>query len=192
MPRRLLSAATLVVAIAPAACGDHERPPAALRPAAPVAAAPAARPGIPARIEIPAIGVRAPVIRLGLNRDGSLEVPLRFGDTGWWSGGSRPGEAGPAVIAGHVDSRTGPAVFFRLGTLRRGDRVRVLRRDGTAAIFAVQRLEHHPKDHFPTAEVYGRTRGPSLRLITCGGAFDRSSGHYVDNTIVFADPVGAR
>jgi sortase (surface protein transpeptidase) len=206
MPRRLVLAAALAAAIAIAAalagCGsepsrENVRVTVAATPTVEQAndatKAPAAtRPGIPARIEIPAIGVRAPVIRLGLNRDGSLEVPRRWGDTGWWSGGSRPGEPGPAVIAGHVDSKSGPAVFYRLGELRRGDRIRVLRRDGTAADFAVRRLERHPKDAFPTAEVYGRTSGPALRLITCGGAFDRSSGHYTDNTIVFADPVGGR
>ena len=201
MTRRLCLAAALVAALAIAGCGSDSSPqlarvtveatPTVEQAVAPPAPA-ATRPGIPVRIEVPAIGVHAPVIRLGLNRDGSLEVPRRWGDTGWWSGGSRPGEPGPAVIAGHVDSKSGPAVFYRLGELRRGDRIRVLSRDGTAADFAVKRLERHPKDDFPTAEVYGRTSGPSLRLITCGGAFDRSSGHYTDNTIVFADPVGGR
>jgi hypothetical protein len=209
MPRRLFLAAALAVAIAiaAAACGGSEPPPALDRVnvvEAPPATTPseatlpaqpakrAARPGVPVRVEIPAIGVRAPVIKLGLNRDGSLEVPRRWGDTGWWSGGARAGEPGPAVIAGHVDSKSGPAIFYRLGQLRRGDRIRVLRRDGTAATFAVQRLERHPKNDFPTAEVYGPTHGPALRLITCGGAFNGSSGHYIDNTIVFADPVGGR
>jgi sortase (surface protein transpeptidase) len=203
MTRRLFLAAALAAALAIAGCGS-EPPPrlakvtveaATPTPGPALAAAKAhasERPGIPVRIEIPAIGVRAPVIKLGLDKDGSLEVPRRWGDTGWWSGGSRPGEAGPAVIAGHVDSKSGPAVFYRLGQLRRGDRIRVLRRDGTAATFVVRRLERHPKDSFPTAEVYGPTRGPALRLITCGGAFNSSSGHYIDNTIVFADPVGGR
>jgi hypothetical protein len=209
MSRRLFLAAVLAVAIAvaAAACGGSEPSP-ALERVTVVASPPtpqpqatewpvqsvkrAARPGVPVQIEIPAIGVRAPVIKLGLNRDGSLEVPRRFGDTGWWSGGSRPGEAGPAVIVGHVDSHTGPAVFYRLGKLRRGDRIRVLGRDGAATTFAVQRLEHHPKAHFPTAAVYGRTHAPALRLVTCGGGFDRSSGHYLDNTIVFAVPASRR
>ena len=207
MSRRLFHAAALAVAVAivavavaivAAASGGSEPSPAPAAPTAqPDVARPpaqpakrAARPGVPVRIEISAIGVRAPVIELGLNRDGSLEVPRRFGDTGWWSGGSRPGEPGPAVIVGHVDSHTGPAVFYRLNELRRGDRIRVLGRNGSAATFAVERMERHPKARFPTAEVYGRTRGPSLRLITCSGGFDRSSGHYLDNTIVFAAPVG--
>jgi hypothetical protein len=144
------------------------------------------RVAVPVRIEIPSIGVRAPIIRLGLNPDRSLEVPTDFGDTGWWSGGSRPGETGPAVIVGHVDSRSGPAVFSRLGELRRGDEVVVVRRDGSRARFTVLGSERYPKDEFPTARVYGRTDGPTLRLITCGGAFDSSTGHYVDNTIVYA------
>jgi len=147
---------------------------------------PPARPARPVLLSIPAIGVRAPVIRLGLDRDRSLKVPKDFGETGWWAGGPRPGERGPAVIAGHVDSYTGPAVFFGLRDLHPGDSIIVLRRDGTRARFAVQRSQEYPKDRFPTARVYGRTARPTLRLITCGGEFDRSSGHYLDNTVVYA------
>jgi hypothetical protein len=140
----------------------------------------------PVRVEIPAIGVRARIIRLGLNPDRTLEVPTDFGDAGWWSGGPRPGEPGPAVIVGHVDSYTGPAVFYRLRELRLRDTVIVLRRDGTRARFSVIGSEQYPKSDVPTGRVYGRTVGPTLRLITCGGAFDRSSGHYLDNTVVYA------
>ena len=140
----------------------------------------------PVRVEIPSIGVRAPIIRLGLNPDRTLEVPTDFGDAGWWSGGPRPGEPGPAVIVGHVDSYTGPAIFFRLRELRPHDTIVVVRRDGTRARFSVIGSEQYPKDHFPTARVYGATSGPTLRLITCGGEFDRSSGHYLDNTVVYA------
>jgi hypothetical protein len=157
-------------------------PAATVRPPAP----PRRRPAPPIRIEIAAIGVRAPVIRLGLNRDGTLEVPTDFGDTGWWTGGPRPGERGPAVIAGHLDSRTGPAVFFRLGRLRAGDAIVVVRRDGSRVRFLVQRAARYRKAAFPTAQVYGPTRQPTLRLITCSGAFDSASGHYVDNTVVYA------
>lgn len=141
---------------------------------------------LPVRIEIPAIGVRAPIIQLGLNPDRTLEVPKDFADTGWWSGGPRPGEPGPAVIAGHVDSYTGPAVFFRLRELSPGDAIVVVRRDGSRARFTVHGSEQYPKSDFPTARVYSRTAGPTLRLITCGGAFDESTGHYVDNTVVYA------
>jgi LPXTG-site transpeptidase (sortase) family protein len=141
----------------------------------------------PRRIEIPAIGVSAPVIALGLNADKTLEVPEDYGETGWWKGGPEPGEPGPAVIAGHVDSETGPAVFYRLEELRAGDEIRVHRADGTRARFIVARLERHPKDDFPTRSVYAGTREPTLRLVTCSGDFDTATGHYVDNTIVFAD-----
>ena len=140
----------------------------------------------PVRVEIPSIGVQAPIIRLGVNPDRTLEVPTDFGDAGWWSGGPRPGEPGPAVIAGHVDSDTGPAVFFRLRELRPHDAIVVDRRDGSRARFSVIGSEQYPKDHFPTARVYGATAEPTLRLITCGGEFDNSSGHYLDNTVVYA------
>lgn len=144
------------------------------------------RAALPARISIPAIGVDARVIRLGLDRNGALEVPGRWGDAGWYVHSPRPGDPGPAVMAGHVDSTSGPAVFYRLGALRRGAAIRVARADGTTAHFRVQRVERWPKAHFPTRRVYGDTRRPTLRLITCGGAFDSGTGHYTDNTIVFA------
>jgi len=163
-------------------------PLAAVTPAATVRphATPRRRAAVPVRIEIDAIGVGAPVIRLGLNPDGTLEVPTRFGDTGWWTGGARPGERGPAVIAGHVDSRGGPAVFFRLDRLRARDAIVVVLRDGSRVRFLVQRTARYRKAAFPTAAVYGPTRLPTLRLITCSGAFDAASGHYVDNTVVYA------
>ena len=140
----------------------------------------------PVRIEIPSIGVDAPIIGLGLNPDRTLEVPTDYGDAGWWTGGPRPGERGPAVIAGHVDSRTGPAVFFRIGELQPGAKIVVVGRDGTRARFSVLGSERYPKAHFPTARVYGRTRAATLRLITCSGDFDHATGHYLDNTVVYA------
>lgn len=146
-----------------------------------------ARPPAPAAIEIPSIGVHARLVRLGLNADGTLEVPTRFAEAGWWAGGPRPGERGPAVVAGHVDTRTGPAVFARLSELRAGDRIWVVRRDGSRVRFVVRRSARYAKARFPTARVYGPTRGAALRLITCSGTFDRASGHYLDNTVVYAD-----
>jgi len=140
----------------------------------------------PVRVYVEAIGVDAPVIALGLDGSGALEAPDGVDETGWWTGGPEPGEQGAAVIAGHVDSRRGPAVFYRLGELAPGDVVRVARTDGTLVDFTVQRIEQHAKAAFPTDSVYAPTAGAELRLITCGGAFDRSSGHYVDNLIVFA------
>jgi len=142
--------------------------------------------GRPVRVVIPAIGVSAGVGRLGLNPDGTLAVPTDFDKTGWWSKGTVPGERGPAVIVGHVDSKAGPAVFYRLGALRRGDVVRVRGAGGTLARFVVQRLERVPKSAFPTERVYGAVRYAALRLITCGGAFDASAGHYTDNLVVYA------
>ncbi len=157
---------------------------------APVHARPAARSRAPrpVRIVIPAIGVDARVIPLGLDRTGALEVPKHFADAGWWTGGSRPGERGPAVVAGHVDSHTGPAAFYRLRDLRRGAAIIVGRADGSRVRFHVQRSARYPKTRFPTAGVYGPTAGPTLRLITCSGAFDRATGHYLDNTVVYAGP----
>jgi hypothetical protein len=146
----------------------------------------ARRPARPVRIKIPAIGVDAPVVPLGLNPDRTLKVPSDFGDAGWWSDGPRPGERGPAVIVGHVDSYTGPAVFFRVGELGTGATIVVVRRDGTRARFSVIGSERYPKADFPTERVYGRTRAATLRLITCSGLFDRDSGHYLDNTVVYA------
>jgi hypothetical protein len=144
------------------------------------------RPARPVRIEIPSIGIDAPVIPLGLNPDRTLEVPSDFGDAGWWSGGARPGAPGPAIIAGHVDSKTGPAVFYRIRDLAPGAAITVVRRDGTRAGFRVVGSEQYPKTQFPTERVYGTTSRPTLRLITCSGVFDRDSGHYLDNTVVYA------
>ena len=140
----------------------------------------------PARIRIPAIDVDTKVIALGQQRDGSLETPEDFALAGWWRGGPRPGAPGAAVIAGHVDSRRGPAVFYELRALAVGEEILVEDKDGDTESFTVERLVQVPKDEFPTDLVYGYTRTPSLRLITCGGAFDRSVRSYRDNIVVFA------
>ena len=145
----------------------------------------------PPRVEIPRIGVRAHVVSLGLTRDRRLEVPSNFDEAGWWSGGARPGEPGAAVIVGHVDSRSGPAVFHRLRELRRGDLVRYVGRDNVRVTFVVDHSERHLKDRFPTRKVYSRTSHPTLRLVTCTGSFNRSSGHYRSNLIVFGHRVQA-
>jgi hypothetical protein len=143
----------------------------------------------PARIEIPAIGVAAPIVPLGLNRNGTLEVPKRPDDTGWFVDGPEPGERGAAVIAGHVDSHTGPAVFYHLRALRRGDRIRVVLKSGARVSFVVRGGQEYSKRTFPVKVVYARTERPTLRLITCDGRFDRASHHYVDNYVVFATRV---
>ena len=141
----------------------------------------------PVQVAIAKIGVNAPVIPLALEPSGALAAPARAEHTGWWRAGPEPGEQGAAVIAGHVDSSRAAAVFHRLRELAPGDVVEVVRADGSRVGFVVDHLEQHPKAAFPTDAVYGDTTGSSLRLITCGGVFDRSTGHYVDNVIVFAD-----
>ncbi|OXM48063.1 class F sortase [Amycolatopsis alba] len=144
-------------------------------------------PAAPATLEIPAIGVRTGEIAdLGLAGDGSLQVPYDAITTGWFTGGPAPGEIGPAVLAGHVDYKKIPGVFGRLKELKTGDEAIVHREDGVAAVFTVYAVERHPKTSFPTERVYGDTTGPELRLITCGGDFDSSTGNYLDNVVAFA------
>lgn len=145
----------------------------------------------PERLQIPAIGVDAPVIDLGLTDRGGLEVPSDWDATGWWTGSAEPGHVGATVIAGHVDSRSGPAVFYRLQELTAGDEITVIGADGTEVTYAVDRIEQFPKDEFPTRDIYGPTPEPTLRLVTCGGPFDESWGHYVDNVAVYATATGA-
>ena len=141
--------------------------------------------GLPVSIAIPAVGVDARVVPVGLAANSSMEVP-EVDLAGWYEPGPRPGQAGPAVIVGHVDSRRGPAVFFRLGELRPGDRVVVGQQGGPDRSFLVERVERRPKESLPVERIWNRTRQPVLRLITCGGSFDRSTGHYRDNVIVYA------
>jgi sortase (surface protein transpeptidase) len=143
-------------------------------------------PSAPVRLAIPAIGVATPLVRLGLESGGAMQVPGDFDRAGWFAGGPAPGQLGPAVIAGHVDSRTGPAVFYRLGDLRAGDAVQVERGDGARLRFVVEQTRSYPKAAFPTAAVFGPTPSAALRLITCAGTFDRARGSYPDNLVVFA------
>ncbi len=146
-----------------------------------------ARAADPVGIRIPMIDVAAETVPLGLRPDGSIEVPEDFDQTGWWVDGPEPGEPGPAVVLGHVDSVAGPAVFSRLADLSVGDAIHVDREDGTTVSYRVDRIEQHPKHDFPTDAVYGRGSDDSvLRLVTCGGQFDRDVRSYVDNIIVFA------
>ena len=142
--------------------------------------------GPPVRLVISGIGVDTSLVRLGLEADGGMQVPGDFGRAGWFAGGPPPGEPGPAVIAGHVDSRSGPAVFYRLRELRPGDEVVVERADGARLRFLVERLGRYPKTGFPTAAVFGPVPTAALRLVTCAGDFDRARGSYRDNLVVFA------
>jgi len=140
----------------------------------------------PVRLSIAAIDVDTDLGPIGVDGTGALVPPADFTRAGWFAAGPAPGDVGPAVLAGHVDDRTGPAVFFRLEELVEGDRVVVTGSDGQAVEFAVTRVASYPKDDFATAEVYGPTTGPELRLITCGGTFDRSRRSYQDNVVVYA------
>jgi hypothetical protein len=141
---------------------------------------------LPVRVQIPKIGVASSLDRLGRARDGTVQVPSRWELAGWYALGPRPGDPGSAVILGHVDSRRGPAVFFRLRELRRGDEIKVTRADRSSARFVVERTAQYDKQQFPTDDVYYPTLTPALRLVTCGGQFDHSTGHYRSNIIVFA------
>ncbi|MFF5233101.1 class F sortase [Dactylosporangium sp. NPDC000521] len=144
---------------------------------------------VPVHLEIPAIGVSTALMELGLNPDGTIEVPpLRAkAPAGWYRQLAAPGEVGPAVVLGHVDTRSdGPAVFYQLRELRPGDEVSVRRADGRTAVFGVDRVEEYAKAQFPSDEVYGAVDRPALRLITCGGTFDRLRRSYRGNVVVFA------
>jgi len=140
----------------------------------------------PLAISIPKIGVRSTLVGLGLDSRGVMEVPQDPALAGWFSRGAAPGALGPAVIAGHVTWDGAPSVFYRLGSMRRGDRVSVTRRDGTTAVFTVNRVARFSKSVFPSQEVYGAIDHAGLRLITCGGTYDAVKHRYLDNVVVFA------
>lgn len=207
-------AATLIAAGITMAFAGHDTlrwSPPPVPPAWAAAAGPAGRPPVPAGdtgrgphplgrslpvgIAIPAIGVRADVIPLGLNRDGAVAVPplTRPFVTSWYDGGPTPGEPGAAAIFGHVDAAgVGPAIFYRLGDLRPGDQILVRLHNGRTVIFGVYSVALYLKAEFPTSRVYGFTDWPTLRLVTCGGEFDPRTGHYLGDVVVFASYIGHR
>lgn len=187
-------------------------PPSSAAPAAP--AAPAEPPAIvgsfpesarpvgrllpaspPASISIPTIGVTSPVNQVGLNPDGTLEVPVPgplYDQAAWYRASPTPGELGPSVIIGHIDSAaSGPSVFFELSRLAPGQNVTVKRADGITTTFQIDAVKSFPKDSFPSLNVYGTGNRSELRLITCGGPFDASASSYRDNTVVYAHLVGS-
>ena len=167
----------------PAAAVPIEPPPATSPHFGPVLEA-----STPVGVSIPAIELTTgTLVPLGIDDAGALRAPIDYATAGFHVGGPTPGQLGPAVIAGHVDGPGGPAIFFRLGELTAGAEVRVARDDGTDATFVVDSVERFAKAEFPTSRVYGNTTDRAeLRLITCGGAFDPVTGHYVDNIVVFA------
>jgi Sortase domain len=204
----LVSGIVLVAAASLTSAGRPPEPP-TVNPSGPAARAAVGRPcagpasashagrlpySVPEEVTIPAICVRASVIPLGLNPDGTVQVPSLSTPqlTSWFDEGPAPGQTGPAAVYGHVDTAaTGPAVFYRLGDLVPGDAIDVTSADHRVAVFAVYRIAEYAKTAFPTMTVYGQTPGPELRLITCGGPFDAATGHYLDNIVVFARLVGS-
>jgi len=141
----------------------------------------------PVRLRIPALHVSTSLLRLGLAKNGTIEVPKPVNIAGWYKDGPRPGQPGPAVIVGHVDSRkAGPGIFFNLYRLQRGTAIAVDRADGSTVTFRVTGVSRVPKTQFPTDLVYTPTLQPTLRLVTCGGSFDKTKGSYRDNVIVYA------
>jgi hypothetical protein len=155
---------------------------------------PVLEPSRPVRLTIPSIKVEAPVLEVGLAEDGSVDVPPvnRHNEAGWFVDGPTPGQFGPALIVGHADTRTGPSIFHNLGKLRAGQRIEVLRKDRSVAVFEVNSVENFGKAKLPIERVYGDYSRPSLRLVTCGGTWLGGSRGYSDNVIAFASLVSTK
>lgn len=197
-PRRTACVLAAVVLLTTSGCSSAPAPapvatstatPAPTTSAPPVAADAPVSASAPVRVSIAAIGLDEPLIDLGIADDGAMDVPVDYDQVGWFTGGGRPGGTGPTVIAAHVDSPTGPAVFQELSALVAGDLVEVEDAAGETHVYRVTEAADYPKTAFPTARVFGATTRDELRLITCGGVFDRDSGHYVDNRVVYAERV---
>jgi LPXTG-site transpeptidase (sortase) family protein len=156
---------------------------------APPQSADAATVARPVALTIPLIDVKTNLITLGLASGGAMQVPSSVSVAGWYTGSPRPGSIGSSVIVGHVNSTTNRGVFYRLSELKPGNDVFVKRADGTTAEFRVTEVQQYPKDQFPTQTVYGPTPDAELRLITCGGAFDAATHHYLSNVVVYATEV---
>jgi hypothetical protein len=177
-------------------CGAVPAPPKAWG-AGPAAQGPALARSLPVSISIPAIGVDSRLLSVGLNPDGTIQVPPLndpplTDEAAWYKYSPTPGQPGPSIIEGHVDSlRAGPSVFFRLGALKPGDLVDVTLADHQVAVFTITGVRLYPKDRFPAATVYGATGYAALRLITCGGSFDQHSHHYSSNIVAFASLVSS-
>lgn len=147
---------------------------------------PSASTSLPVRIIIPTLNITAEFeTPLGLDSEGAVEVPEAYDTVGWYKYGPTPGEIGPAVIFGHVDTYEGPAIFYSLGQLKEGDEIVVEREDGTSVTFAVQGFERVRQDEFPNDRVYGNLSYPGIRLVTCTGIYDKKSQHYSHNLIVY-------
>jgi len=150
---------------------------------------------VPVSVDIPAIGVSSKLLHLGVSADGMIQVPsldTEASEAAWYKYSATPGQIGASVIEGHLDSYQGPAVFFRLGALRPGDSVDVTLADGITAVFRVTGVREYLKSNFPAKTIYSATRYAALRLITCGGTFDYTTGHYLSSTVVFASLTSSR
>ena len=181
----------------PAFCGAVPAPPKPWDSGSTATQGPALARSLPISIWIPAIGVNSRLLYVGLNPDGTIQVPPLddpplTNEAAWYKYSPTPGQLGPSIIEGHVDSLSaGPSVFFRLGALKPGDLVYITLADRQVAVFKITGVRLYPKDHFPTSTVYGNTDYAALRLITCGGSFDEQSHHYDSNVVAFASLVSS-
>jgi sortase (surface protein transpeptidase) len=189
-----LGAAGLVVLTGhPGQAADREIKASVAAPSGSAAPAPGSSPApaapAPVSLTIPAIGVHTKLTRLGITAKGTLQVPTITSVAGWYTGSPRPGEVGSAVIAGHIDSYSGPGIFYRLSDMRPGQRIYVGRANGSLAVFSVTAVQQYPKDRFPTSQVYGPAPDAELNLITCGGTFDYATRSYLSNTVVYSTEI---
>jgi hypothetical protein len=179
-------------------CGAVPGPPEASDPGSTVLQGPSMARSLPISISIPAIEVNSTLLYVGLNPDGTIQVPPLndlplTNEAAWYKYSPTPGQPGPSIIEGHVDSLSaGPSVFFRLGDLKPGDLVDITLADRQVAVFTITGVRLYPKNQFPTSTVYGSTDYAALRLITCGGSFDEQSHHYNSNIVAFASLVSTR
>ena len=185
----LLAGGVITVAVTILSQQHAPQPSAAAAGATGAARGPSLHRSLPVSVDIPAIGVHSHLLRLGVNADGTIQVPsltTSAGEAAWYKYSATPGQIGASVIEGHVDSDNGPAVFYRLGALRPGNTIEVRLADGVTAIFRVTGVREYAKDEFPSKTIYGTTNFAALRLITCGGPFDPVTRHYLSSTVVFA------
>ena len=191
----LIGAGTAAVGVAVASQVHAPQPSRSAAGATGAGRGPSLARSLPVSVRIPAIGVDSHLLHLGLNRDGTVKVPsiqTSADKAAWYKYSATPGQVGASVIEGHVDSTHGPAVFFRLGALHPGNTIEVTLADGVTAVFRVTGVREYSKSRFPARSIYGTTDFAALRLITCGGAFDYATGHYLSTTVVYASLTSSR
>ena len=191
----LILGGALVIGVAIAAQVHAPQPPPSAAGSTGGGHGPSLRRSLPVAVDIPAIGVHARLLHLGVNRDGTVQVPsltTRASEAAWYKYSVTPGQIGSSVIEGHVDTYQGPAVFFRLGALRPGNRIEVRLADGITAVFRVTGVRRYAKSHFPAKVIYRTRSFAALHLITCGGAFDYATRNYLSSIVVFAALTSSR